>query len=184
MSENLRRYQSAIYALDAVIRRVPDDAWDAPSPCEDWTAREVVGHVLWGINSLAAGEPQPQQPEAEIAGDDVVATWTAAIDRLFAALDTKGALQRTTQTPFGELPVDATLGFFFGDPVMHTWDLAQAAGIEHGIRDDLAEATIAALGQAGDALRGPGRLGPLVQPPADADAAGRMAAFGGRTPMR
>jgi hypothetical protein len=42
MSTNLRAYTKAIYAFDAVAQRVPADAWDRPSPCDDWTARQVA----------------------------------------------------------------------------------------------------------------------------------------------
>lgn len=40
MSENSRQYIKALCALQAVATRVPDDAWDNPSCCSDWTARE------------------------------------------------------------------------------------------------------------------------------------------------
>lgn len=33
MSENLRHLVKNLYAMDAVVRRVPEDAWDLPSPC-------------------------------------------------------------------------------------------------------------------------------------------------------
>ena len=28
------------------VRAVPDDAWSRPSPCDGWTARDVVGHMV------------------------------------------------------------------------------------------------------------------------------------------
>ena len=74
MSENLRAYTRALYAFDAVAARVDPNQWDLPSPCADWTAREVLGHVTWGtlaVAARAAGEQPPREaPEAEVAGDD------------------------------------------------------------------------------------------------------------------
>ena len=54
MSENLRAYTRALYAMDAVAARVADDQWDAKSPCDEWSAREVLGHVIWGTRAVAA----------------------------------------------------------------------------------------------------------------------------------
>lgn len=184
MSANLRRYVRSLYTLDAVVRRVPDDAWDAASPCDEWNARQVLGHVMWGLDAIAAGAsgeaPPGERDEADVAGERPLEHWSAALDRVLTALDQQGVLQTKAQTPFGEMPIDDMLGFFFGDPLMHTWDIAVAVGVEHGIPDELAEHSMVMLGAAGDALRGPGRLGAEVEAPPGTDAATRMAAFGGR----
>lgn len=184
MSENLRTYLRGVYAFDAVVRRVPRAAWDSSSPCEEWSAREVLGHVCWGTRNIASGVsggPGPdEQPEAEIAGDDPLAAWEVSRAAVTEALDTNGVLQRTIQSPFGEMKVDGALAVFLGDITMHTWDLATAAGIDHGIPDVLAERVVAAIGAAGDVIRRPGVFGPALEPPPGADAATRMAAIGGR----
>jgi hypothetical protein len=45
MTESLRNYTKALCGFDAVIQRVPPDAWDADSPCDGWCARDVVAHA-------------------------------------------------------------------------------------------------------------------------------------------
>jgi len=45
MSTNLRNYTKALYGFDAVVQRVPEDRWDADSPCDGWSARDVVTHA-------------------------------------------------------------------------------------------------------------------------------------------
>lgn len=174
-----------MYLLDAVVRRVPADAWDSSSPCDEWTVRQVLGHTMFGVERIARGargeDPPPEQDEAAIAGDDPLASWTATLTSLLEAVDQQGALQRQVETPFGTMPVDDVLGFFYGDALMHTWDIAIGVGIDHAIPDDLAEANLAMLQPMADALRGPGRLGPAVEPPPGATAVERMAAFEGRT---
>ena len=64
--------------------RVGDDQWDDPSPCDEWTAREVVGHVTWGTLAVATQaadeEPPAAAPEREVAGDDPDASFAATGD--------------------------------------------------------------------------------------------------------
>ncbi|MDQ4020345.1 MAG: maleylpyruvate isomerase family mycothiol-dependent enzyme [Actinomycetota bacterium] len=42
-------------AFAAKIAAVPDDRWASPSPCEGWTARDVVRHVIDSQEMLRAG---------------------------------------------------------------------------------------------------------------------------------
>ncbi|HMQ25825.1 MAG TPA: maleylpyruvate isomerase N-terminal domain-containing protein [Acidimicrobiales bacterium] len=46
MSEIADRYRRLADAFTAKVAAVPDDGWDVPTPCEDWTARDLVGHVV------------------------------------------------------------------------------------------------------------------------------------------
>jgi uncharacterized protein (TIGR03086 family) len=186
MSENSRRYLSALYALDAVAKRVPAQAWDNQSCCEAWTARQVAGHAAWVIHSTAAAtgnleRPEPT-PEADFAGADPAATIRAAVDAAAEALDQQGALAHVAATPFGEMPVDDFLGVIWVDPLTHAWDIADATGVAHGIAPETAVAAKATLEPVADALRGPGRFDAAVNQAGD-DPLAEFVAFTGRTPV-
>ncbi len=185
MSENSRRYIQALYALDAVAKRVPADAWDNQSCCQDWSAREVAGHASWVIRNVGAAtgnmEPPERAPEAEVAGADPAATIAAAVAATAEALDQQGALQHLAQTPFGEMPVDNFIGAIWVDPVTHAWDIADATGVDHGIDEATAQAAHAQLETMIEVLRGPGRFDDAVE--SDGDALARFIAFTGRTPV-
>jgi uncharacterized protein (TIGR03086 family) len=184
MSENLRLYTKALYTLDAVAKRVPAEAWDNPSPCEGWTAREVAGHVSWVIQATDAaatgGEGPAEQPEAEVAGADPAATIAESVDGVLASLDRPGVLNAVKATPFGEMPVDTFIGIIWVDPLTHAWDIATAAGIDPAIDDETAAKAQATLEPIADVLRGPGRFADAKEPAAD-DALSRFIAFAGRT---
>lgn len=186
MSQNLRNFVKAAYAFDAVVRRVPHGAWDRQSPCEEWTARQVAGHVIWGMRNVGAlasgGASPPEQPEAEIAGDDPATTWREACDTTMAALDRPGALARIGNGPFGEMTVDGFLGFYPSDLLAHAWDIATAAGLDARLPIDLCERGARGLAAAGDALRRPGLMGPAIEVDDDADATTRFIALSGRQP--
>ncbi len=186
MSENLRTYTQALYLMDAVVQRTPPGAWANASPCPDWCAAELVGHHLQTMerltNDLTGAAPAPERSEADLAGDDASASWTTGRDALLEALDQDGALQRVVTTPFGEMEVDALLGFISVDVATHAWDLAQAVGVDHGIPASVGERNLGMVGASGELLRGAGMLGPIVEVADDAPVVDRWIAMMGRDP--
>ena len=46
MSDTSGRYARLAGAFAEKIAAGPDDAWTNPSPCPEWTARDVVNHVV------------------------------------------------------------------------------------------------------------------------------------------
>jgi uncharacterized protein (TIGR03086 family) len=186
MSENLRSYTKALYAMDGVVRRAGHADWDAPSPNPEWTARETLGHVIWGVQRLAAeirGEIGPlEQPEAEVVGDDPILSWSVAMDDLLEALDHQGVLFRVIDTPFGEMTVDDALGVLFVDPLTHAWDVAKALGVEAALPEELVRHGIHILTAVGDAIRGPGLMDDAIDVHDAAAETDRFIAYTGRDP--
>lgn len=66
--------QAATYALET-LGRIPMDALDRPSPCHEWSVREVVLHVAdvsdAVIDFLRTGELALPTPRAGDTGDAV-----------------------------------------------------------------------------------------------------------------
>jgi len=185
MSENLRNYTKAMYGFDAVIRRVPAGAWENQSPCAEWKAVDVVGHVVGGaamIRAFATGTPLTgERPSTRaLAGADPYAAWAAGRDAAFEALDHPDALHRVAATPFGEMPVDDFLGIFCTDVLTHTWDLARAAGIEAHVDLPLAGRLYEGVKPMDAMLRGPGLFDAKKAAPAGGGTVEEMMAFLGR----
>ncbi len=185
MSENLRIYTKTLFALDAVVRRVPDDAWDNPSPCEDWSARQVLGHTIRELQNLTAGitgEPAPvEQAEADVTGSDPVAAWTGALDAVLCALDQQGSLRRHIATPFGQMTVNDAIGTLFVDPLAHAFDIARACGVDAALPDELAAHGLTVLEPLDAVLRRPGLFADAIEI-SDGSAVDRFIAFTGRRP--
>lgn len=188
MSENLRQYLVAVFGLDHVMRLVPESAWDRPSPCENWTARQVAGHAIGVVNNVAAkvglGDAvDPFGDVAAIAGDNPAATFRSIRNRLLEALDREGVELIDVQSSLGEMKMDEYLAGMTIDAVVHTWDIARAAGVDDTLDPDLVEAVHARLvANDGASLRTPRRYGDEVEVGDDASAQDRMIAFSGRDP--
>lgn len=186
MSKNLRDYTKTLYTMDGVVRRVADSAWDNQSPNDEWTAKQTLGHVIWGMKRMVAainGDPVPaEQAEALVAGDQPADTWEGVRENLLDALDHHGVLQKEIETPFGDMTVDEALGRFLFDALTHAWDIAQATGVDAAIPEDLAEKALGVLMAFGDAVRGPGILAEAVEVPQDAPIQDRLIAYSGRKP--
>jgi uncharacterized protein (TIGR03086 family) len=180
----LRDFTKAVYGMDAVVRRVPDDAWDNPSPCEGWSARDVVAHqvsVFDAIAHMAAGNDMilPSMPDDR---SDPVGLWGDSRDRLLAALDTKGALHHHGGYWFGPMSVDELLAITQWDPLTHAWDVAEAAGIPAILDEDLAEKSLARITAIRPSLAKMKLVADEVPVPDDADIVDRYLGAVGRDP--
>lgn len=143
MTNNLRVYTKALYGFDHVVRSMPRAAWSSPSPCEGWTARDVLGHVIAVqsyLESLARGiEPtlNPYGMPGELVGSDPLRAWAAARESVLEAVDTPGVLDITVQSFRAEETIDNCLAWNVVDTLTHTWDLARAGDLDDHLDDDL-----------------------------------------------
>jgi uncharacterized protein (TIGR03086 family) len=64
---------------------------------------------------------------------------------LLAALRDPGALDKLTDYPLGAAPGRQLVGIRLTDTVVHTWDLARAAGLSETLDPDLVEWVLASL---------------------------------------
>lgn len=185
MSQNLRNFTAAVYGLDAVVQRVDAAAWDAPSPCEGWSARDVLGHASAVLNAFETtartGEVTRPSPIDDMS--DPVAVWTGCRDRLLETLDQPGLINRHDKFWFGEMSFDDFMGVVQWDPLAHSWDIATAAGIDACLNPAVAEASLKILEPMQAGLVESGRTAPPVAVPADADAPTRFLGAIGRNPV-
>jgi uncharacterized protein (TIGR03086 family) len=184
MSENLQQFTQSVYTLDAVVARTAADAWDNDSPCEGWSARDVVGHavgVLNGITHFASGG-DPQFPETPDDLSAPAALWSECRDEVLGALDQPGALQHRDAYWFGDMSVDDLIGIVQWDPMTHAWDLGRAVGVEPVLDAALAAGNLQRAEAMGDALRGMGLIAEPVEISADASVVDRYLGAVGRNP--
>jgi uncharacterized protein (TIGR03086 family) len=180
MSEISDRYRRLSDAFADKIANVPDDKWSAQSPCPDWTARDIVQHVI-DTQGMFLGFIGKELGAIPPVADDPGAAWDAARAETQHALDDPALAGAEFDGFFGrtryEEAVDRFLCF---DLVVHGWDLAHATGLDETIApEDVAQVREKAE-SFGDAMRSPQAFGPEVDPPSGADDQTRLLAFLGR----
>lgn len=184
MSEISDRYRRRAAAFTDKIAVVPAGAWDAPTPCDDWSARELVDHVV-NTQGMFLGFVGQEVGDVPSVGDDPVGAWTTTSAVIQARLDDPEGATTEFDGLGGpstfETAVDRFLSF---DLVVHGWDLARATGQDETIDPDevvQAFAAVRAIEAAfGDRMRSPGVFGPALEAPPDATEQQRLLAFVGR----
>jgi uncharacterized protein (TIGR03086 family) len=179
------------HALDVaedLVAAVRDDQWGAPTPCADWTVRDLVNHLVGG-NLLFAdalrGEPLPPLEELrrnrDRLGDDPVAAFRVAADTLLVAFRQPGALDQVVTVPVGTVPGIGALHLRLVETLVHGWDLARATGRPPGFPEALAEQELAfSRAKLADLPAGRTPFAPSQPAPDDAPALDRLAALLGR----
>lgn len=157
--------------------------WTVPTPVQEWTARDVVGHLVeWLTQFLAAGGVVlPAGPEVAA---DPAAAWRAHADAVQALLDDPAVAVRHFRHPVagqGRLG-DVIDRFYTTDVFLHTWDLARATGQNERLDPKVCGRLLAEMRPLDALLRASGQYGPQVPVPADADAQSRLLGFIGRDP--
>jgi uncharacterized protein (TIGR03086 family) len=182
MTEVSERYKKNAAAFNARVEAVPADKWSNQSPCDDWTARDVVGHVVQ-TSGMFLGFVDLELPPAPSVDDDPVAAFHSARDAIQAALEDPATAAKEFDGFTGRSTFEAGVDRFLApDALVHTWDLARAAELDENLDEAEAERVLAGLEQFGEAMRSPGAFGPAVEPPPGADAQTRLLCFAGRQP--
>lgn len=173
----------AFDAVAGLIGNIRADQWSAPTPCTDWTVRQVVNHLI-GMNrvfvALLADQPPPPRPSADHVEDDPAGAYRGSAAALLAAFGRPGVLERTYHGPLGTATGAERLQIRLYDLLAHGWDLAQATEQPAGLPEDLAEQSLAFAQTQLTGQARPGRFGPAQIVGEQAFAIERLVAFLGR----
>jgi uncharacterized protein (TIGR03086 family) len=178
------RYASANASLDDVIGRIPPDAWGAASPCEGWSALDVLSHMRDTQRSFLVDRGLDLGPEVDLTSDPI-AGWRQHSATVQSLLDDPEVVGTEYDGYFGRTTIGETVErFYLFDMYVHRWDLATAAGLRTRFSDSEMDEIEAAADALGDNIYRPGVCADAVAVPGDADRQAALLARLGRVDQR
>jgi uncharacterized protein (TIGR03086 family) len=177
------RFRRVAGRFTDVVEAVPAGAWSNPAPCEGWTARDVVRHLVEWVPSFLS-RAHIELPISVSVDDDPGKAWGQLRDALQAKLDDPAvAASEIDIEPVGRHTVAAAIEqFVTADIVVHTWDLAKAAGLDTTIDHDMSTRMLPAMTDIGDMLVASGHYKQAVPVADDASVEDKLIASTGRDP--
>jgi uncharacterized protein (TIGR03086 family) len=176
------RYRRLAEHFDTVVRAVPTDRWDSPSPCKEWKAVDIVAHVAdTEVDFLRRMGFTDSLPDT--LPESPVDRWKIVRPAVQEVLDDPSRTDHAYDGYFGPTTFGKTADQFYSmDLCVHAWDLARATGLTHLEPIDPTEmvAIHAAMDGLGDNLRQPGLIDAEVEVPNHADEQTKFLAWLGR----
>jgi len=180
--------KQVITNTDKVVQGIDESQLGNPTPCTEWTVRDVLNHITGGSTMFAVcveegsvpDDMLPQLMGGDNLGDDYLGSWRAASSRAVAAFGIPGVLDKVVTLPFGQMPAGIALNIAIFDVLTHAADLATATGQELDDNELIETALGVGRQMIGPDLRTPGVFGPEVEAPAGATPTQRLLAFAGR----
>ena len=176
----------AMAEFDRRVHQIRDDQWDDPTPCTEWSVRDLLRHLvseqLWAPPLLAGATLAEvgDRFDGDVLGDDPVVAWERSAEAARAAWTVPGVTQRRVHLSYGHRPVTEYGWQMVTDLAVHGWDLARGIGADDQIDPDLARAVLTEIGPHAAQWRATGIFGELVPVPDDADPQTRLLAVLGR----
>jgi uncharacterized protein (TIGR03086 family) len=124
-------FERAAERTGELVAATRADQLGATTPCKQWTAGELVNHLVGGLYlfaGAAAGEPLPDLsgPAPDFSAGDAAAAHREAAKAAGAVFVSEGLGERMAALPFGTLPAAMVPGIACFEQIVHGWDLARA----------------------------------------------------------
>ncbi|MFD7530531.1 TIGR03086 family metal-binding protein [Streptomyces sp. NPDC059849] len=185
--ELLERHGEALRLFTDRVHAVREDQWSAPTPCTEWTVRDLVAHLtseqLWVPPLVTEGRTVAEVGDAfagDVLGEDPVAVWDRAAAGARRAFEAPGALERTVNLSYGDTAADAYCAQMVADAVVHAWDLSRAIGADERLPARLVDFARREVGPYAKNLSQSGLFDAPVETAPDADPQTRLLALLGR----
>lgn len=185
--------EPAAQRMADLIKGVPDELLDRPTPCRDYTLGDLLDHVAGLTLAFTAAATKAtagigsHAPSADASrlGED----WRTRIPRDLAGLVTAwrdpAAWTGRTQVGGVELPGEVAGIVALDELVIHGWDVARASGQAYDCDDrtlDVVHGFVADFAGPGHEAARERLFGPVVQVPDNAPLFDRVIGLTGRDP--
>lgn len=187
MADLIELFGKGLHQFGLRLHQVGPGQWDLPTPCSNWTVRDVAYHVIdeqrW-VPPLLAGQSLEEAAEAvaAISNLDPVSDWDEAAGKSRVAFAAAGVLDIDVSLSRGPTPASQYLTEMIMDACVHSWDLGAAIGVQPEQPDDLLQYTLDTALSWGDLSSFGDMFANPVQVAEGAALVDRLVAYTGRDP--
>ncbi|MGZ4437784.1 MAG: TIGR03086 family metal-binding protein [Nocardioides sp.] len=167
------------------LARVRPDQWDAPTPCTEWSVRDLVNHVVgedrWTVPLMHGSTISDvgASLDGDLLGASPLAAGTEAAGAALAVVEDELPAHRMVHLSYGDESMDEYVRQLCADHLIHAWDLAAATGGDTRLDPELVAEVGAWFAEREELFRAGGVVGP--RPPAGPDPQEQLLAAFGRT---
>ena len=158
--------------------------WDNPTPCSEWTVRQLVNHVAgedaWTVPLLegATIEDVGDRFDGDIHGDHPIDAATQLAQEAEQAVAVRLPSGGTVHLSYGDEQLDEYVRQLAADHLIHAWDLAASVDGDRVLDPELVEEVARWFADREELYRGGGAIGPRVQTAETGPQAEQLAAGG------
>src|SRR4051812_19980450 len=178
-------HRRAVNAWQARVDDVETGQWDNPTPCSQWSVRDLTNHVvseeLWMVPLLRGSTITEvgDRFDGDVLGDDPVSSARAASADAVAVADELLPAGGKVHLSYGEEDAAEYAWQLAADHLVHGWDLAQGARQDPFMDPELVTAVGGWFAGREQMYRDAGAVGPRAPFTGDPQA-DLLAAFGRR----
>ncbi|MDX6284039.1 MAG: hypothetical protein QOH03_5110 [Kribbellaceae bacterium] len=162
-------HRRAVAEFVRQVGAVRADQWGDPTPCEDWTVRDLVNHVVgeerWTVPLMAGRtiEEVGDSLDGDLLGDDPAVAAKQAAGAAQEALAEGIPRDAIVLLSYGEESAAEYAHQLAADHLVHGWDLAVAIGGTTQFDPEVVEAVASWFEDREQLYRGGGAIGPRVE---------------------
>jgi uncharacterized protein (TIGR03086 family) len=144
-------FATAVDIAEPVIAGVQLEQLDLPSPCVEYSVKELLDHLVFVLHRVAAlgrgDDAFGPKPIADAATDrdDWAAEWRTAAAEMQSAWADDGVLDKIMVLPWATMTGAEVLSMYVSELTTHTWDLATATGQQPAWDDAVCRLGLAAM---------------------------------------
>jgi uncharacterized protein (TIGR03086 family) len=148
------QFRAAQEWVGGLIDQVTPAQLDRPTPCADWTVRDLLGHIVAVATRVAVvGQGgHPFSVPAQLTGlpDEAWSErYQTAVAEVWKAWDNDALIDATVTVPPGvEVPGFAAISLYLTEALVHGWDLAVATGQDPEAPPAIVEPALASARQS------------------------------------
>jgi uncharacterized protein (TIGR03086 family) len=161
-------YRRTVETWTARVEAVPAGAWGAPTPCTEWTVRDLVNHVVgedaWTV-PLMRGSTMAEVGDSldgDLLGAEPGAVAGRSADEAVAVVAETLPASPTVHLSYGDEDAGEYVRQLAADHLVHAWDLAAATGGDTHLDEDLVADVATWFAEREDTYRSVGAVGPRV----------------------